>query len=253
MKNITSDMLLPDFEVFTKDGNTLVKHPPCNEFAEPLNDSITSSSHALVPMGQGPIKVKLPEHRIFLKLNKKGGDITFEEVKGTVNVPDCSSWWNLVSLYMTPGSIIEVDVRYFKESDKYATEGDIDRKYVPNGNYFYAAQLCVYRGSTLCTVGYFEKPSNDQDTSIQPILRKIDNLPPLWQQMEQECQRIYRERVDNGITIHPGITALKFASTVDNYTKHLVQYSGAGNVWKHKKPYSKGAKHGNKQGSQAVS
>jgi len=250
MKNITSDMLLPDYEVYTKEGNTMVKHPPCNEFAELLNDSITSSSHAIVPMGQGPIHVKLPEHRVFLRLGKKAGNMTFEEVKGTVNVPDCSSWWTLTSQYMKPGAIIEVDVRYFKETDKYATEGDINREYVPNGSYFYAAQLCVYRGSSQVTVGYFEKPSTDKDTGIQPILRKIDNLPPLWQQMEQECQRVYRERVSNDISIHPGITALKFAASVDQYTKHLVQYSGGGHVWKHKKPFNKGGKNGNQHYAQ---
>ena len=246
MKSITSDMLLPDFEIFTKEGNTLIKHPPCNEFAEPLQDSIQSSSHALVPMGQGPIHIKLPDHRVFLKLNKKGGNTTFEEVKGTVNVPDCSSWWNLVSGYLKPGAIIEVDVRYIKDTDKYARTGDIVRKYVPTGSYFYAAQLCVYRGSSLCTVGYYEKPSEgNSDTNISPVLRKIDNLPPLWQQLEQECQRIYRERQSNGESIYPGSTILKFASTVDQYTAHLVQHSGGGNVWKNKKPFNKGGKHGN--------
>ena len=191
MKSITSDMLLPGFGVYSKKDGTLIQHPPCNEFAEPLQDSIQSSSHAIVPLGQGPLHIKLPEHRVFLRLNKKDGHITFQEAKGTVNVPDCSSWWTLTSGYMKPGSIIEADVRYIKDTDKYSRTGDIVRKYVPTGSYFYAAQLCVYRGSSLCTVGYFEKPANSTDTNIQPILRKINTLPPLWQQMEQECQRIY--------------------------------------------------------------
>ena len=220
--NVTSDMLLPDFKLFSKENNQLVEQQPCDWDASPIKGDLSGSPYALTP-GSKHIHVKLPEHRVFLKLNKAPEGVKFEEVKGTVNVPDCSSWYTLNAMYMKPGAIIEVDVRYIKETDKYAREGDINKTLVPNGSYFYAAQLCLYRGSTMTTVGYFERPSTDPDSNIQPILRNINHLPVLWQQMEQECQKIYRERQTKGIDIYPGITALKFASTVDSYTKHLVQ------------------------------
>ena len=244
--NVTSDMLLPDYKLFLKENNQMVEQQPCDWDASPIKGDLEGSPYALIPSSKSPVHIKLPEHRIFLKLDKANEGLTFKEIKGTVNVPDCSSWFTLQSMYMRPGAIIEVDVRYIKETDKYAHEGDIDKGFVPNGSYFYAAQLCLYRGSTLTTVGYFERPSTDPDSSIQPILRKIDTLPPLWQQMEQECQKIYRERQSNGITIYPGNTALRFASTVDQYTKHLVQYKAI--PWKGKgKPFNK-----NKGGSNAT-
>ena len=221
--NVTSDMLLPDYRLFLKENNQMVEQQPCEWDASPIKGDLSGSPYALIPSSKNPVHVKLPKHRIFLKLNKTREGLKFQEIKGTVNVPDCSSWYTLQSMYMKPGAIIEVDVRYIKETDKYAREGDIDKSFISNGSYFYAAQLCLYRGSTMTTVGYFERPSSDPESSIQPILRNINYLPPLWQQMEQECQRIYRERQSKGETIHPGITVLKFASTVDKYLKHLVQ------------------------------
>ena len=246
MKQIIPDMLLPDFEIHSKQG----KHAPCTQHAEPLTGDTSSSPHALVPSGSGPVTIKLPDHRIFLKLVKKDGKTMFKEVKGTVNVPDCTSYWQYVSQYLKPGSIIEVDVHYLKDSAKYARTGDIDHTYVPVGNYLYAAQLCTYHGSSMCSVHYFERAFNDSDSHIQPILRNINHLPPLWQQMEQECQRIYRERQTAGITIHPGSTVLKFASTVNKSISHLVQYSSGGDSskWWNKK-HSKGGYNGNKSKS----
>ena len=242
---ISSDMLLPDYKLFLKENNQMVEQQPCKWDASPIKGDLTGSPYALIPSSKSPVHIKLPEHRIFLKLNKTKEGLKFQEIKGTVNVPDCSSWFTLCSMYMKPGAIIEVDVRYLKETDKYAREGDIDKSLVPVGNYLYAAQLCLYRGSTLTTVGYFETPATDPDSDIQPILRKIDNLPVLWQQMEQECQKIYRERQSNGITIYPGNTVLRFASTIDQYTSHLVQYKPQPKWDTKRKPFNKrgGSKH----------
>ena len=245
--NVTSDMLLPDYKLFVKENNQMVEQQPCDWDASPIKGDLQGSPYALIPSGKNQIHIKLPEHRVFLKYTASNEGHKFQEIKGTVNVPDCSSWYTLCSMYMKPGAIIEVDVRYLKETDKYATEGDINKSFIPNGSYFYAAQLCLYRGSTMTTVGYFERPSTDPDSNIQPILRNINHLPPLWQQMEQECQKIYRERQSNGITIYPGITSLKFASTVDQYTKHLVQ-TGPQPQWiTKKKTFNK-----NKGGSNAT-
>ena len=239
--NVTSDMLLPDYKLFLKENNQMVEQQPCEWDASPIKGDLSGSPYALIQSSKNPVHIKLPEHRVFLKMNKTKEGLKFQEIKGTVTVPDCSSWFTLCSMYLRPGAIIEVDVRYVKETDKYAKVGDIDKSLVPNGSYFYAAQLCLYRGSEMTTVGYFERPVTDPESSIQPILRKIDTLPPLWLQMEQECQKIYRDRQSNGITIYPGNTVLKFSSTVDKHTAHLVQSKPL--------PWQRGQKSLNKGGS----
>ena len=157
---------------------------------------------ALVPLGQKNIYVKLPSHRVFVQQNftmredynrpkhkgkiRRVKAIAFNEITGMVQLPSSTSPEFIKQIYMSAGSILELDLASLRYSDKYRYDDDINKKVIPPGGYLLVAQLMCVRAAELVSVVYME--SSDPTTRIDPLLRKTGHLRENQALLEQAYQ-----------------------------------------------------------------
>jgi len=215
-KQIRPEMIKPEFEIYIDKGNDeYVKQQKCTVTGSRTQFPGTNS--ALVPRSMKDLVVKLPEHRVFIVLGPSGP----QEISGMVNLPVVNSLHGLYGMYMSAGSILEVDSKYIQYKDKYRYPRDINHKLVPPGaTYLFTGQLAIWRGDNVATVGYLEAEPEGKDLRIGPNLTKNSYLPPLKSLLEQAHLRAVKS--DPQKQHYVGTRVLEYASQIHYGNKYLV-------------------------------
>jgi|TARA_B100001964_G_scaffold245189_1_gene330565 hypothetical protein len=228
------DAILPDFEIYLKNGPEYVKQETCTATGESVQGNIKSGS-ARVPLASKNLHIMLPNHRIFLSLDKNKN---FVPICGLVTIPTIKGYEGMRQVSMKPDSIFEVDKQYVTVTSHYRWTKDINHKLVPPATYLFVGQLALYRGANVTTVGYLEHEA------CGPLLRKITTLSPWYGKLEQAYAHVQRNPQDPQQLNYVGRTVLKHASMINYSNRHLVDTSTAS--FKYKKPFKRFKKHVNK-------
>jgi len=215
-KNIRPEMLRPEFEIYLERGNgEYIKQHKCTALGD--RTRFPGASSALIPSSMDNIVVKLPNHRVFIVLGPAGP----QEIKGMVNLPVVSGLYQMYGMYMSAGSILEVDSKYIQYKDKYRFPRDINHKLVPPGaTYLFVGQLALWRGNKVTTVGYLEAEPENRDLRIGPNLIKNSYLPPLKTLLEQEHLRIVQNDQTKQHAV--GTRVLEYAASINYHNRYLV-------------------------------
>lgn len=201
--------VLPDFEIYLKDGSDYIKLQMCNELGIPTQGSQQASS-ALVPLKEKDLYIKLPDHRVFLSLTRNK---QFVPVNGMVQLPTIGNYFSSKKNYLKTNSIIEIDKHYVGGNSHYRWKQDINHQLVAPATYLFVGQLVLWRGASVTTVGYMTH------RAIGPILRKIGNLSPILASADQA----YMEAITSSSQAsNVGQTVLKTASSITYDNAFLV-------------------------------
>ncbi|MAG28496.1 hypothetical protein CMI47_23455 [Candidatus Pacearchaeota archaeon] len=221
MSNIRPEMLLPDFEFYSKSPTGWEKLPTCNSHGTLCSEP---APHARVEQSLKNLYVKLPTHRMFIQLGIRNSN---REVTGYVRIPASSCVMDMYKFHFRNKAIVEVDLFQILKSSKYLKEGDINNKLVPaQKTYLLTGTLQVLRGSEVASVTYAEARGYDWDYTqhIGPLLREIGGLRYTPAALEQACRSIQMKRAVSHAPSFPGSQVLRQASNMNSDTKFLVRY-----------------------------
>jgi len=228
MKTIRPESSLPGFEIYSKDKEGKYnKHQPCTSVGTAVKHA---SESALIPLSEKYIFVKLPSHRVFVRQSfnsnvqsrgrRKIKQIVFNEISGMTALPFISRMQQLKQVYMSTGSIIELDLASIGANESYLYPNDINTKIIKPGGYLLAAQLVLIRGQNVSSVAYAEL--GETTSRIYPPLRSIGDHHAESALLEQAYQEIQRKRAANKHITYPGSQVLKMASTIHYGNRYLL-------------------------------
>jgi len=234
-----------DFQVYLEDDtNNLIKATPCTAMGDKLHLN-AASPHALVDVTTPHVHVKLPAHRVFLRIRYVEGKIQCTEVTGTVIIPNVQSSQKYFSSYLSEDSIVEVDIHNITKDSYFVYPNDINNYFVPPNNYMFLGQLIAYRGNKVTSIWYMEPLyAIENHSQLRFNISKINELPGTWGPLEQAYRTILSKRAtqaaipshttplsNNGASIpkasssllNPGTQLLRIASTIRGGNRFLIK------------------------------
>lgn len=221
MSNFRPEMLLPDFEFYSKSDKGWTQFPSCTADGSQTHHP---EPHAHVPLNVKNLYVKLPKHRVFVQLGPKGN---WKEVSGYVKLRSTTNVTDIFKAHFKNHAIIEIDMFQILKSSKYLKDGDINNKIVPcQKTYLLTGQLHLFRGKDVASVGYVEHRDYDAQYKyhIGPLLRELGGLRYVAASLEQACRSIQMQRAELHAPLFPGSQVLRIASGIHYDNRFLVRY-----------------------------